>query len=780
MHRKLPIITSCLLLTVCMRLALCEQKPGFSVKDDIAIAKFGDIAISPDEAMVVAHTEQSSLQDGMMHEAFRVYNLKAIREAVNALDQRRPIEPVWSFDRALKDVGGNSDRVSRVKWLADGSGFAFLLQVDQYHHLLYLAKVDSTEVVPLSAEGDDVLGFDVRDQLHYVFTVASHEAETKLKDDSERPFRVGTGHYLTELAFSEEASHIIQRGELWAATGGVAKPVKDHTTGAPISFFYDGNNFLALSPDGRTLVTVQAVENVPTDWEKRFPPPFPNNAYRLKAHHQDLTAALDGYSYVEQWVSIALADGYITSLTNAPISARAGWIEVYASPAWSDDGSSILLPGTFNANQSEENPRPCISVVRIASRKTECVRPLKRNLASGFEAGFMSISGVLFVHGDDNRIVLEGIPFSGAGITTPITYARSSEGSWRLEETKSSAHGGGTSLQVKVRQTFKDPPVLVATDLLSKKSKIILDPNPQLNNIAFGEPELYNWQDEVGHKWRGILYKPVGYSANVKYPLVIQNHGFSVNLYEPSGGIPNAFVAQELASAGIMVLHVADCDGRATPLEGPCNVEEYESAVKKLSQDGLIDSSRVGIIGYSRTVYYVLEALTTSKIRFRAASITDGISYSYMNYLETVDQPGGFHNEEVKVIGAKPFGSGFAEWLKSSPVFSLDKVVTPLRVVAPRGSGVIEMWEPYALLEDMDKPVDLIVINTHEHVLADPIMRMVTQGGNIDWFRFWLQDYEYPDPAKQEQYVRWRQLRQLQDANDKIAGRIAVSASKPK
>jgi hypothetical protein len=43
---------------------------------------------------------------------------------------------------------------------------------------------------------------------------------------------------------------------------------------------------------------------------------------------------------------------------------------------------------------------------------------------------------------------------------------------------------------------------------------------------------------------------------------------------------------------------------------------------------------------------------------------------------------------------------------------------------------------------------------------------MVSQGGSVDWFRFWLQDYEDPDPAKAEQYQRWRELRKLQVTQD--------------
>jgi len=83
------------------------------------------------------------------------------------------------------------------------------------------------------------------------------------------------------------------------------------------------------------------------------------------------------------------------------------------------------------------------------------------------------------------------------------------------------------------------------------------------------------------------------------------------------------------------------------------------------------------------------------------------------------------------------------------------------------------MWEPYALMRFLHKPVDLIVLNNNEHVLSNPAARLASQGGSVDWFRFWLQNYEDPNPAKAEQYRRWRELRKLQEAQD--AERSATS-----
>jgi hypothetical protein len=88
-------------------------------------------------------------------------------------------------------------------------------------------------------------------------------------------------------------------------------------------------------------------------------------------------------------------------------------------------------------------------------------------------------------------------------------------------------------------------------------------------------------------------------------------------------------------------------------------------------------------------------------------------------------------------------------------------------VVAAGGESLLYMmWEPYAGLRYLQKPVDLTLLNTDEHVLTNPAVRMASQGGSVDWFRFWLQDYEDPNPTKADQYARWRELRGLRTKSE--------------
>ena len=180
-----------------------------------------------------------------------------------------------------------------------------------------------------------------------------------------------------------------------------------------------------------------------------------------------------------------------------------------------------------------------------------------------------------------------------------------------------------------------------------------------------------------------------------------------------------------------------------------------------------MDAGRIGIIGFSATCFPVMETLTTKSF-LKAASVTDGIMVDYFQYMTGGSD--AVANEFNSAIGAKPFGEGLEQWLKRSPGFNLDKINTPLMVVGLGPVSLLDMWQPYAGLRYLHKPVDLIMLNTDEHVLTSPAVRMASQGGSVDWFRFWLQDYEDPSPAKAEQYTRWRELKKMQNENDAKRG----------
>jgi dipeptidyl aminopeptidase/acylaminoacyl peptidase len=200
-------------------------------------------------------------------------------------------------------------------------------------------------------------------------------------------------------------------------------------------------------------------------------------------------------------------------------------------------------------------------------------------------------------------------------------------------------------------------------------------------------------------------------------------------------------------------------DHFVTDLEARDQVAGFKSAIAQLDAEGIIDPKRVGIVGFSRTCWHVEQALIDQPSLFAAATIADGMDLGYMQYDLFGEGRPALRKEYEKIIGAKPDGNGLDNWVRQSPGFHLENVTTPIRIEAIGPSSVLMEWEIYAALRRENKPVDLIYIPGGQHILQKPLDRLASQQGDVDWFRFWLEGYQDPDPSKTEQYRRWGAFR---------------------
>src|ERR1700679_2637233 len=97
--------------------------------------------------------------------------------------------------------------------------------------------------------------------------------------------------------------------------------------------------------------------------------------------------------------------------------------------------------------------------------------------------------------------------------------------------------------------------------------------------------------------------------------------------------------------------------------EARIHVNRYEAAIDQLTEGGWIDPKRVGIIGFSRTCWYVEESLLDSPDRFAAAVIADGVDQSYLQYM--LNRPEMPALEAERYNGGYPIGKGLETWIKS-------------------------------------------------------------------------------------------------------------------
>ena len=352
---------------------------------------------------------------------------------------------------------------------------------------------------------------------------------------------------------------------------------------------------------------------------------------------------------------------------------------------------------------------------------------------------------------------------------------RKDKGHWRPADCGIETHN---LPEITVVQNVNSPPRIAATDPSTGRKTLLLDLNPQFRGVSFGKVEKFAWRGGNGAEVEGGLYLPIDYVAGRRYPLVVQTHGFDPNQFWIAGPFATAFAAQALAANKFVVLQVPDSHySMDTPEEATEMAATYENAIDDLDSKGIIDAKRVGIVAFSRTGLYVRYLLTHERHHFAAAVIADGFDDGFWTYLAYANESSYFASELQEVIGASPFGEGLNTWLNRSSGFLLEKVNTPVQIQVNDSGSLLGNWDWFVGLKRLHKPVELLYFPNGTHILERPSEQLASKQAVVDWFRFWLQDYEDPGPAKAEQYNRWRELRKMQEQNEKKSASPASPTS---
>lgn len=736
------------------------QRP-FTAKDDVGLALFeyagrgapgGVIKYSPDGRYLAVVTERGRLDLNAPEDTVWVFRIEDVQRFVQHPEQGNPPTPL-----PLAQMASNKDGplIENVRWLPDSSGIAFTTLKKSAcckFQQLFVADVRTHATKTLTPEDQDVGEFDIRSDTRYVYEVNAPVLLAAPKEDPQ-PAVALTGKSLWDTVFPNVEHHLspFSSAGLWAVIDGKRRQVLDAES-------YDaprrGLSSLSLSPDGRSVVAIVKAEHAHDVLWARYKAPPGYDKFKLP---------LDTSAYH----LIDLTTGSKKILVNAPYGMNQDWHSYLLTASWSADGQSLLLPDTFfpldvtdPKEIADRESHPYIAVLRLKTGQLSKVLAVR----AGLDKERYAVQEARF---EDDRTVVVNFDRSYflPDQAPAAIFHQDANGSWQQAAGSEDPRLANLLIKVEKRESINQPPLILAEDKASHVSRTIWDPNPQLQEIALGTAEVIHGKDSSGYEWDAGLVKPPGYTRGKRYPLVIQTHGFSKGQFLSSGSFTSAFAARALAAQGMVVVQIGwNANNAGTPQEGPGEVLLYESVMKKLAQEGLVDPAKVGAIGFSRSVYHVLAAIASADHPFAAASVTDGVTFGYFEYLSAVDS--GLDRAADPINGGKPFGAeGLKNWLARSPEFNMDKVRTPLLLLQPGAPSVFGDWEPYAALRYLKKPVDLIMLQDGTHVMTNPTQRLASETINVDWFRFWLKGEEDPDAAKAEQYQRWRELRKLQVAN---------------
>ena len=185
-------------------------------------------------------------------------------------------------------------------------------------------------------------------------------------------------------------------------------------------------------------------------------------------------------------------------------------------------------------------------------------------------------------------------------------------------------------------------------------------------------------------------------------------------------------------------------------------VEDIISGIEHLISRGIADPDRLAISGHSHGAWLASYVMTKEK-RFKAASLAEGIGNNIVKYAMGAE----FGNREIQDI---QFGASLYDdpgrYVSLSPDLHFSGLNTA--VLFESGSESITAIATLGSLKAARRagmPSEFVVYPRTGHNLRAPLLQKESASRNLDWFRFWLQGYEDPDPEKAGQYARWRKMR---------------------
>ncbi|CAN5665777.1 hypothetical protein BH10PSE14_BH10PSE14_43370 [soil metagenome] len=325
---------------------------------------------------------------------------------------------------------------------------------------------------------------------------------------------------------------------------------------------------------------------------------------------------------------------------------------------------------------------------------------------------------------------------------------------------------------VCTRENATTPRKIVAIDPATGKQSVIFDPNPEFADIRLGRVERLHYRNSFGLPSWADLVVPPGHVSGTKLPMIVTQYASRGFL---RGGTGDEFPIFLFAARGYAVLsiqrppHISSLYPKVTTWDAlnAIGMKDWGERRSLLSSvlvgidqavaRGVADPARVGITGLSDGSTTVQFALASGH-RFAAAAISSCCIEPHT--VMTLGTAWADWNREV--MGYPPMSQPDPTfWKPISLSLGAAGIDTPL-LIQMADREFRQGLEAFTALREQHKPVEMYVFPDEYHTRVHPEHRLASYQRSIDWFDYWLRNIEDPDPAKRQQYVRWRKLRDAQ------------------
>ncbi len=299
--------------------------------------------------------------------------------------------------------------------------------------------------------------------------------------------------------------------------------------------------------------------------------------------------------------------------------------------------------------------------------------------------------------------------------------------------------------------TGNDLSEIYLTSNSSWDAKQITQVSDQIQGWKLAQSELIRWKSKDGREIEGVLHKPHDYDPNKQYPLLVRIHGGPTGVDRPTPVPAYVYPALQWLDKGCLILRPNyrgsagyGAEFRAANVRnlGVGDAWDVLSGVDHLVAQGMVDTSRMGAMGWSQGGY-ISAFLTTTSNRFKAISVGAGIS-DWMTYYVNTD----IHPFTRQYLKADPWEDPEI-YAKTSPMTYIKQATTPTLIQHGEFDKRVPIPNAYQLhqgLQDVGVPSKLIVYKGFGHGISKPKERLAATWHNYMWFGkyVWGEEWEAP------------------------------------
>ncbi|MFW9924078.1 MAG: alpha/beta hydrolase family protein [Candidatus Thorarchaeota archaeon] len=272
----------------------------------------------------------------------------------------------------------------------------------------------------------------------------------------------------------------------------------------------------------------------------------------------------------------------------------------------------------------------------------------------------------------------------------------------------------------------------------------------QVENWKLGTVESIRWKSKDGLEIQGIIRKPNNFDPKKKYPLLFFIHGgptwysqLVLLEFEECFTYPTIQLLNE--DIVICKVNYRGSIGRGGKFMeisadnlGIGDMWDVESAIDYLSEQGFIDETKIGCMGWSQGGF-ISAFVGMHSSRFKAVSVGAGVS-SWYTYFITSD-----YRQSLNISG-HPFEPGMMEiYQKTAPISGINSAQTPMLLQHGANDeriGLASAMELYRALKEKKIHAELFIYNNTGHNVSNLIDNYAIMLQNYKWFMHHLKGEE--------------------------------------